>query len=243
MTAKRILIVDDHDIVADAMRSLIEDGLKRLGFKAEVRGCTTARQAASLLLQADPFDLIMLDLSLPDLPREARPPALSVYIARTLVTTPVLVVSGSDDDATIEQCKAAGARGFLSKAAAGSGLIGSVIAALEPGEFFQVTPFNTSNTMRPPQHLGHSAQAGFSSTHAAEIEALGLTPRQLEVLNLMVDGRSNKEIADRLDLSEHTVKVHVRLVLDKLGIERRLQAKEALEARNIVLPAIQDQAA
>ena len=236
MTAKRILIVDDHEIVADAMRSLLEDEFKGRKIRLEVRSFRTIKACAALLLSDDPSDLILLDLSLPDLPREAPSPTLAVHLLKTLDTfgkTPVLVVSGSDDSATIEQCKIAGARGFLSKAAAAQRLIFAVDKALESGEFFSIT------------HAAWSQPATrFTATLAGSgISTLGLTPRQLEVLTLMVDGRSNKEIAARLDLSEGTVKIHVRFVLEKLGIERRLQAKEALEARNIVLPAIQDQAA
>ena len=243
MTTKRILIVDDHEIVADAMRSFIEEAFGERKIPLEVFSFKTIKACAALLLSDDPLDLIMLDLSLPDLPRGVASPTLALQLMKTLDafgTTPVLVVSGSDDHVTIEQCRLAGARGFLSKGAAAQRLIFAVDSALEPGEFFSITD---SFFSPPAKRFIATAPSRPAPLAGSDIHSVGLTPRQLDVLKLMVDGRSNKEIAARLDLSEGTVKIHVRFVLEKLGIESRLQAKEALEARNIELPNSQDQAA
>ena len=69
---------------------------------------------------------------------------------------------------------------------------------------------------------------------AARIEALGLTPRELEVLQLIAEGLSTKEMADRLFVSENTVKTHIGRVLDKLGASRRTQAVQLAKSQRII---------
>ena len=68
----------------------------------------------------------------------------------------------------------------------------------------------------------------------AKIEALGLTPRELEVLQLIAEGLSTKEMADRLFVSENTVKTHISRVLDKLGASRRTQAVQVAKSQRII---------
>jgi len=68
----------------------------------------------------------------------------------------------------------------------------------------------------------------------ARIEALGLTPRELEVLRLIADGLSTREMADRLFVSENTVKTHIGRVLDKLGASRRTQAVQLAKTQRII---------
>ena len=68
----------------------------------------------------------------------------------------------------------------------------------------------------------------------ARIEALGLTPRELEVLQLIAEGLSTKEMADRLFVSENTVKTHIGRVLDKLGASRRTQAVQVAKSQRII---------
>ncbi len=70
--------------------------------------------------------------------------------------------------------------------------------------------------------------------NTARIEALGLTPRELEVLQLVADGLSTKEIAERLFVSENTVKTHTSRVLDKLGASRRTQAVQLAKSQGII---------
>jgi two-component system, NarL family, response regulator LiaR len=69
---------------------------------------------------------------------------------------------------------------------------------------------------------------------AARIEALGLTPRELDVLRLMADGLSNREMADRLCVSENTVKTHASRVFDKLGASRRTQAVQLAKRQGLL---------
>ena len=70
--------------------------------------------------------------------------------------------------------------------------------------------------------------------NAARIEALSITPRELEVLQLIADGLSNKEMAERLFVSENTIKTHTSRVFDKLGASRRTQAVQLAKTQRII---------
>jgi DNA-binding NarL/FixJ family response regulator len=239
MTVTRILMVDDHTIIADAMRDVLKVEFERRNRLLEVEICNSIKQSASSLLSKN-YDLIFLDLGLPDVPDNGIFRTTTLLLIKALDEfgeTPVLVVTGTDDESTIEQCRIAGARGFLSKAANSGSLIHAVDTALAPGEFFSMrgstplTPVVPAIMQSPASRLTRAA-----SPESGDIKALGLTPRQLEVLTLLVDGHTNKEIASRFSLSEGTVKIHVSSVLEKLGVHRRREVKQAVAALNVVLP-------
>ena len=234
MTATRILMVDDHTVIADAMSDVLTSEFQRRNQLLEVQVCGSVKESAPYLVSKK-YDLIFLDLKLPDVPDSDLSRTIPLLLIKALDaagTTPVLIVSGTDDETTIEQCRLAGARGFLSKAANGGSLIQAVDTALAPGEFF-----NISGSMPlPPVVPSPVAIPARRSALGNDIKALGITPRQLEVLALLVEGQTNKEIASRFSLSEGTVKIHVSSVLEKLGVHRRREVRQAVESLNIVLP-------
>ena len=78
------------------------------------------------------------------------------------------------------------------------------------------------------------AAAGPFVADQARIEALGITPRELEVLQLIAEGLSNKEMAERLFVSENTVKTHTSRVFDKLGASRRTQAVQIAKSQGLI---------
>jgi DNA-binding NarL/FixJ family response regulator len=242
MTATRILMVDDHTVIADAMRDVLRSEFQQRDRLLEVQVCGSLKESAPFLLSYK-YDLVFLDLKLPDVPDSAPSRTIGVMLIKALDAagaTPVLVVSGSDDPATIEQCRLAGARGFLSKAANGGSLIHAVDTALAPGEFFSISGSMPMPPVVPPVVPPVMQRPVAIPTRIAstgdDIKALGITPRQLEVLALLVEGHTNKQIASRFSLSEGTVKIHVSSVLEKLGVHRRREVKQAVESLNIVLP-------
>lgn len=85
-----------------------------------------------------------------------------------------------------------------------------------------------------PVEVRVAIPAGPFVPDAARIEALGLTPRELEVLQLIAEGLSNKEMADRLFVSENTVKTHASRVFDKLGASRRTQAVQLAKSQGLI---------
>ena len=85
-----------------------------------------------------------------------------------------------------------------------------------------------------PVEVQVPAPAGPFTPNIARIEALGITPRELEVLQLVAEGLSTKEMAERLFVSENTVKTHTSRVLDKLGASRRTQAVQLAKSQGLI---------
>lgn len=238
MTATRILMVDDHTVIADAMSDVLTSEFQRRNQLLEVQVCGSVKESAPYLVSKK-YDLIFLDLKLPDVPDSDLSRTIPLLLIKALDaagTTPVLIVSGTDDETTIEQCRLAGARGFLSKAANGGSLIHAVNTALAPGEFFSISGSMPMPPVVQPVIQSPVAMPPRIASTGNDIKALGITPRQLEVLALLVEGQTNKEIASRFSLSEGTVKIHVSSVLEKLGVHRRREVRQAVESLNIVLP-------
>jgi DNA-binding NarL/FixJ family response regulator len=195
--ALRVHIADDHPLVRGALRQALE---------AAFAGCEVGEAASydelqALLAATDEPDLILLDLHMP---------GMSGFIGLMMLrsehpATPVLVVSGSDDAATVQRVIDYGASGFVPKSAPVSELRDAVRAVLD-GQVWMPT-------------------LGWDEAEAAVAHrAVSLTPQQMRVLARMAEGKLNKQIAYDLGVSEQTVKDHVSVILRKLGASNRTQA-------------------
>lgn len=216
----KILVVDDHPMMADALRL----ALLTLERAADV-SCVGDLAGALAATAGDSFDLALLDLGLPDCAghdglarlREERP-----YL-------PVVVVSGASDPDTIMSALDLGAMGFIPKTSSREVILNAVRLVASGGVFVPVealkaragrTPASDAATAALP---GGRAPAAPGSAMVTPAE-LGLTPRQGEVLSLVLKGLSNKLIARKLDIAEGTVKAHVSAVLQALNVGTRTQA-------------------
>lgn len=193
----RLLLADDHAIVRAGLRALL-DGEPDI----EVVGEAPTAEAAIAHCATDPVDLVLMDLRF-------GPGMSGVQATRSLRALPdpphVLVVTNYDTDADIIDAVEAGAAGYLLKDTPPAELLGAVRAAAA-GESV-LSPTVASKLMarvRRPQ--------------------TSLTPRELEVLALVGDGRSNREIGRELFLSEATIKSHLVHVFGKLGVKSRTSA-------------------
>lgn len=196
----RLLLADDHPLFADALRALIERD-----FPAAKLDVVADIDAAHAALRRASFDLAILDLHMP---------GTNGFdgIARTLDQfpgTPVVVISGSAGTAEVARAIELGARGFLPKTLPSKVLSAALQVVMSggtyvPTDYVQPTP-----------------------SPAAEPVGGALTPRETEVLQLLMVGRSNKEIGRELGLQEITVKLHVRNVFRKLGVRNRVEATNA----------------
>lgn len=211
-----VLLVDDHYLIRDALKGIFH----ALDPTISVAEASDGREAMQMIRSAVDFDLVLLDLSLPDRNgldliddiREIRP------------SLPFLILSAEKDRPLILRCLERGAVGFIPKSAPQPVMVNAVRLVLAGGTYV------------PPEALAHSDAAG-RDARPKDVGDLGLTGRQVEVLALMVQGRSNKWICRALDLAEPTVKHHVSAILKALNVSNRTEAALAAAPFNLPPPA------
>ena len=220
----KVLLIDDHPLILSALQSVIQG----LGGDVVVVGAGSAR-AARDTLKADPdFDLVLLDLQLGD----ADGFDVLAEFRRGYPALPVVVVSASDRTSDVIRAVDLGAMGFVPKRASNETLFEALHMVMSGGIY--VPPMTMGSEKPSPKLEGDTVpsvlrvvreQAEDSGFHThAPLDTLGLTPRQTDVLALLLKGHSNKLIARELNLSVETVKDHVAAVLRTLGVNTRTQA-------------------
>ena len=208
LAAMRLLIVDDHALVRAGLRMLVAETRP----DAVVDEAATLVEATSIIASFGPT-LILLDLTLPDAAGLE-----SLKRVRELASeTPILIISGDFSPALIDSAFAGGARGFLPKNSSARALA-VALDTVARGELYvppHVLPSHGTPSEPPPARP-------FDWPHATPV--VRLTSRQTDVLRLLAAGDVNKEIAEKLDMSGSTVRVHVSAILRALGVENRTQA-------------------
>ena len=213
-TMIRVLLADDHEIVRLGLRAVLEDAND-----IEVVGEVSTAEAAIAAAQAGGIDVILMDLrfgagaegTLVSTGADA-----TAAIKRTMKNPPnVLVVTNYDTDADILGAIEAGAVGYLLKDAPPADLLAAVRSAAEGDSTLSPVVANRLMTrVRTPR--------------------TSLTPRELEVLKLVVAGSSNRDIGKVLFLSEATVKSHLVHIYDKLGVRSRTSAVAAAREQGVL---------
>ncbi|RFA06709.1 DNA-binding response regulator [Subtercola boreus] len=198
----RVFLLDDHELVRRGLASLLdaESDIEVIGEAA------TTAQARTRIAATRP-DIALLDVQLPD--------GNGIDLCRDLRSEypdlQCLMLTAFDDDEAITAAAVAGASGYVLKDILGSGLIDS-IRAVAAGRAL----LNPVVAKRVVQRL--------ASTVEADPRLSSLNPRERQVLALISDGLTNREIGVRLSLAEKTVKNYVSGLLGKLGLQRRTQA-------------------
>ena len=208
----KILVVDDHVLIRDALRGV----LKELKDDASVLEASSCSQAMALVAENTDLRLVLLDLNLPD--RDGFS-ALSELRERYPAIS-VVVLSGQHDRGSVTKALDLGALGFIPKSGQREVMLSALQLVFAGGIYI------------PPEILARDQQP--APTSAAKRLAgdrprvspsdLGLTERQLDVLALMMQGKSNKAICRVLDLAEPTVKNHVTAILKTLNVTNRTEA-------------------
>jgi DNA-binding NarL/FixJ family response regulator len=195
-----VLLVDDHTIVREGFRKMFE-----MEPDLEVVGeAQDGRQAVALAVQLCP-DVILMDIAMPRLNGlEA-----TRQLIKLLPATKVLILSAHSDDAYVTHATDSGAAGFLLKRSSGQD-VGRAIRTVHKGKMF----FNPSISRRLNRLDPHSLnRMGLVRKAARE-----LTSREMEVLQLIAEGKANKETADELGISIKTVEKHRGRLMEKLDI-------------------------
>ncbi|NQX01626.1 response regulator transcription factor [bacterium] len=195
-----VMLAEDHQIVREGLRALLnlEADLKVIG-EAE-----NGRDAVALAARIRP-DVIVMDIAMPLLNGlEATRQILHAHPA-----TKVLVLSAYGDDAYVEQVMELGAAGYLIKQTAGE-VLPTAIREVHQGKPF----FSPSIAQRHFHHQRRAKALG----DLPKKNAAHLTPREMEVLQLVAEGKANKETADLLKISIKTVEKHRQKVMEKLNI-------------------------
>lgn len=195
MTKPRVLLADDHTLVLDGYRKLLE------GVCDIVGAAEDGRTLLKLAHQCQP-DIVTLDISMPhlngiDTARKLR---------KDLPGTKIIFVTMHADQAYVTEAFKAGAKGYLLKRSAGSELVQAIHAVM--GGHNYITPLIAKG-------LVQSAVGGRKPSVA---QKRSLTPRQREVLQLVAEGNTVKEIAAALDISPKTVEFHKTQLMDQLDL-------------------------
>jgi len=205
MSTIRILVADDHAVVRMGLVSLIHSEPD-----LEVVGeAEDGRQALELCHATRP-DVVLADLRMPEMDGVAMTQAL----CRESPATRVIILSSYEGDEEIYRALEAGARGYLLKKDSLGDDVLKAIHAVHGGQRY----------IPPP----------VAATLAERMHRSELTPRELDVLKAVANGLSNKRIADRLAITEGTVKIHVTNILSKLAVADRTEAVTAAIRRGIL---------
>jgi two-component system nitrate/nitrite response regulator NarL len=201
----KLLIVDDHPVVRDGLAVL----LRQLG--PEVTALMAEDGARGLgVVDAHPdLDLVVLDLAMPGSDGFA---TLHEF-GRLQPQLPVVVLSSSEDPRDVRRALASGALGYIPKSAPPQTILAAVQFVLAGNVYVPTLLAQNPTSMR------HKA-----GDDSARRSIVSLTGRQIDVLRLLREGHSNKEIGRKLGLSEKTVKIHVTAVLKALNVANRIRA-------------------
>jgi DNA-binding NarL/FixJ family response regulator len=203
----RILIVDDHALVRRGMNYVVKEGFP----DADVVEAESSAAALEAMRTSDKVDLALVDVRMPDLDGLELLKALKV----DWPDMPVIMLSTYENAPYVKRALADGAAGYLLKDATPEDLSQAINVAMS----------GSGNVLSPRviQNLFEDQETSGSSSNGRRSE-YSLTQREHDILALLAEGRSNREIAGRLYLSEKTVKAHLAAIFRKLGVTNRTQA-------------------
>jgi DNA-binding NarL/FixJ family response regulator len=217
----KILVVDDHPLIRQAVRAV----LRQLDANLEVVEAGNCEEALAAADREGDLGLVLLDIRLPG---QSGFDALH-SLRESHPALPVVVLSASEDPADVTRAIDAGAMGFIPKSHSGPVMLNALRLVLGgtvylPAEMLRTSAAPSQPPLTPPAALDPAT--------------LGLTPRQIDVLAQIVQGKPNKLVCRDLGLAEGTVKIHVTAILKALGVTNRTQAVIAVARLGLKLPPL-----
>lgn len=202
----KVLIVDDHALIREALHAV----LKQLKREAVIFEASNSRQAMHIVEEHPDISLILLDINLPD--RDG----FSVLreLRDRYATIAIIILSSSDDQDAVKRAFKLGALGFIPKTTEREVMLNAIKLVLAGGIYI------------PSEILEKATSPGLTNKLATRdsLKGLGLTDRQIEVVALLMKGKSNKVIAKTLNMAVPTVKNHITVVLKALSVTSRTEA-------------------
>lgn len=214
-----ILIVDDHQLFIDGIRHIINS----LDSNVVILEATTADEAMRHLDASPLLNMVLLDLHMPGLDRRSIMQHQRIQDA----CVPIVILSGEDDPHTIKAVIDAGVMSFIPKAYSGKNLLNALRCVIE-GEIYIPEMIRTQLHSLSSAH--HDDRANNGTAANADI-----TRRQHEVLRLLANGHSNKQISSELFLTENTVKAHVSALLRALGASNRTECVNIARNKGLII--------
>jgi DNA-binding NarL/FixJ family response regulator len=212
------MLVDDHALFREGLRLV----LQQLPDVTEILEADSFSEGLKLAENNPDLDLALLDLNMPG---SDGPPSIR-YFNRRYPHIPVMVVSGEENHTIMEKVMASGALGFVCKNSSAPVMLGALSLVLSGGVYV------------PPQLLRAGddtpRQEPRLDRRSTRTNEFGLTARQMEVLHCIAEGLSNKEIAERLNLAEGTVKIHVASTYQTLRVNNRMEAVRLAEQMGLI---------
>ena len=211
----KVLTCDDHALFRAGLRVAVQD----LDPDCQLAEAGTAAELFQLLEANPDFDLLLLDLGLPD----ASGLELLERVRSRYPATPVVIVSASEDRGAIRRALGLGAMGFIPKTSSGPVLVGALRLVLSGGVYVPpalLEDLQAEESERPTATLKPPLAKGLDS----------LTARQQEVVELIAKGLTNREIASVLGIAEATVKHHAAAIYAALEVTNRTEAAGLLHS-------------
>lgn len=213
----KILIADDHELFRDGLRHVLD----QLGGSLSIVEASDFAQAVAAVEREPDIDIVLLDLNMPGMPWNEGLQRLKEMLPEAV---PVIVLSASDDRRHVLQAVNMGAAGFIPKTSSSRVMLSALKLVLSGGVYLPPALLEQGNSQDGVGPLANENAVSF------------LTPRQREVLALLGQGKSNKEIARVLQLAEGTVKLHVTAILKALNVNNRTRAVVAASQLGLTSP-------
>lgn len=201
-----VIIAEDHILFREAIAKLI----KEIEPQAHIEEVTRYEEVYALLRHQKRYDLIIVDLDLPDIEWEEG----LFQIKAQSNEAKIIVITASEEVQSIKKAVAIGILGYIPKSMPPKVMLGAIKIVIEGGSYLPITAINHQK-----KDSLNEEQKGNKSGSKSK-----LTMRQLEVLRLIAQGKSNKQIAYEMQVSEATVKLHINALLKNLQVHNRTQA-------------------
>src|SRR6201996_8325573 len=211
----KLLIVDDHPVVREGLAAL----LRQLAPAMTVVLAEGGSEGLDLANKHPDLDVVILDLAMPG----SDGFAMLHEFGKLPPQLPVVVVSSSEDPRDVRRALAAGALGYIPKSAPPRTILAAVQFVLAGNVYVP--------TLMAQDTAGVSDQAEDNGVPKSRVS---LTSRQIDVLRLLCEGRSNKEIGRTLGVSQKTVKVHVTAIFKALNVSNRTQAAAMADKAGLI---------